>query len=177
MTEAIFEVPTEERLLKEVDDPVTKLRAEADSNLEGWKRALADYENLERESARQQAERALWIKAQVVGEILPLLDNLRLAIDHLPAETEKEGWHQGLHHVLAQGEDILKGLEVSAIDVQAGNTFDHSIHEAVDTRQDNSQPDHVILKVITPGYRLNHEVIRPAKVVVNDLTNKKSSDE
>ena len=50
-----------------------------------------------------------------------------------------------------------------------GQPFDPQRHEAVATRRDPSQPDHIVLETLQPGYNRGDDVFRPAKVVVNDL--------
>jgi molecular chaperone GrpE len=57
-----------------------------------------------------------------------------------------------------------------------GQLFDPRYHEAVASRYDPSQPDHVILETFQRGYRYNGESFRPAKVVVNDLSKVDTSD-
>jgi hypothetical protein len=49
---------------------------------------------------------------------------------------------------------------------------DHSIR--IVTRHDPFQPDHIILDTLQRGYRRGDEIFRPAKVVVNDLSNPES---
>ena len=55
--------------------------------------------------------------------------------------------------------------------MSACRRFDPRYHEAVSVHRDPSQPDHVILETFQRGYRHGNEVFRPAKVVVNDLSN------
>jgi molecular chaperone GrpE len=51
-----------------------------------------------------------------------------------------------------------------------GQTFDPHRQEALSPGHDPAQPDHAILEVVQRGYRRGAKIVRPAKVIVNDLT-------
>jgi molecular chaperone GrpE len=53
-----------------------------------------------------------------------------------------------------------------------GQHYDPELHEAVAFRKDPTQPDRTVLEVAQRGYRCGAQVFRPAKVVVNDLSQK-----
>ena len=48
--------------------------------------------------------------------------------------------------------------------------FDPHRHEAVQAQFDPEQPDHVVIEVVQRGYRHGVDVIRPARVIINDLS-------
>ena len=50
-----------------------------------------------------------------------------------------------------------------------GQRFDPKYHDAVSTRADKAQDDHTIVEVWQRGWRRGTDLVRPAKVVVNDL--------
>ena len=62
------------------------------------------------------------------------------------------------------------GIETEEI---VGQPFDPRRHEAVSQRHDPAQADHAILEVFQRGYRRGEKILRPAKVVVNNLTHSK----
>ena len=70
---------------------------------------------------------------------------------------------------LKQLQQLLRqhGIESEEI---VGKPFDPHQHEALSQGHDPAQPDHAILEVVQRGYRKGAKVVRPAKVVVNDLT-------
>ncbi len=57
-----------------------------------------------------------------------------------------------------------------------GRPFDPHYHEAIASRFEPTQPDHVVLETFQRGYRHGNESLRPAKVVVNDYSKDESSD-
>ena len=126
------------------------------------KRALADYQNLER---RIEAERKILSQlscAILVEKFLPVLDNLEAAQKHLN--------DQGLQMVIGQFRDILTQEGVEEVQAE-GVRFDPHLHEATEVIQ--GENDGVIAKVIRKGYKIDNKVIRPVQVVVE----RKSIDE
>ena len=119
------------------------------------KRALADYQNLER---RVEEERRLLTQlssAIVVEKFLPVLDNLESAQAHLN--------DQGLELVIKQFKDVLTSEGVEEIPA-VGLTFDPKLHEATEVIE--GENDNLIVNVARKGYKINDKVIRPAQVVV-----------
>jgi len=151
-------------------DELTKLAAEAVANLNGWKRALADYDNLRQETAKRQTEARWFLKAGLISDFLPFFDHFKLALDHVPEEQKKDNWVVGLGHIRSQAEDLLKGWGVTEILVKLGESYQHDLHEAMDSVTEADKTDNSIIKVVAPGYYLDGQVVRPAKVIINDLT-------
>lgn len=120
------------------------------------KRALADYQNLEK---RVEEERKLLSKLSaslLIEKLLPVLDNLEKAQAHLKDE--------GLEIVLKQFKEILSAEGVEEIAAH-GAQFNPNYHEAVETQQ--GENDNVVIKVLEKGYKIENTVLRPAKVIVS----------
>ncbi|TAL19520.1 nucleotide exchange factor GrpE [Patescibacteria group bacterium] len=145
-----------------------KIRAE--EYLAGWKRAMADYQNREKELAREKQEFARFAATALFTEFLPVLDNLCEAVAHIPDAQKELGWVKGVVLIQKQFEDALTRHEVRAFGA-AGDVFDTSRHEAVGEEPGEpgdfgpGEPNKVV-RVIAPGYELAGRVIRPAKVIV-----------
>ncbi len=129
---------------------------------ERLKRALADYQNLEK---RVGQERLAWIKTankELILRILPILDTLVLAGKHL-----QDG---GLTASIKQFEDVLKSEGVEKIETM-GQEFNPQIMECVVTEQvdpsaASGQGEGKVLDELQAGYMLYDKVLRPAKVKV-----------
>lgn len=122
-----------------------------------YKRALADYQNLLKRTAAEKDE---WIKyshRDIVLQILPVYDNLRIALDHAGETEKKNDWLTGVGYVLKQFKGVLEELGVSEIEAE-GLVFDPNTMEAM--AGEGEQVD----KIIKPGYRLNKKVLVPVKV-------------
>lgn len=129
------------------------------------KRALADYQNLEKRTAE---ERARWIKnsnRELISKLLPVLDDLYLANKHLNDEGLRLSI-QKLHGVLVQ-----EGLEDF---YTKGMKFDPAIMEAVDVREGE---EGIVLEEVRSGYKLHGDILRPAQVIVGKENIDKKAEE
>lgn len=129
-------------------------------NLENQlKRALADYQNLEK---RIGEEKSSWIKLankDLLTRLIPGLDSLLLAEKH----TQDEGVKISIKHFL----DILEEAGVKKIETETKD-FDPNLMEAVSTRDGE---DGKVLEELRAGYTLNGQILRPAQVVVGKTVN------
>jgi molecular chaperone GrpE len=119
-----------------------------------YKRALADYQNLEKRVAEQR--RALMLSAgrQVLERLLPVLDTLQLASKHVH--------DQGLTVSIQQFEEVLKAEGVVRIEAK-GKKFDPALMEAVGT---DAGDEGTVLEEARAGYLLHEKLLRPAQVIV-----------
>lgn len=134
-----------------------------------WKRALADYQNLQKEVARDRAEMAGYATLRVVESFLPLLDYLKQAQATKPSSDDKAvaNWVMGVDHVARMFESALSDLGLKPIKT-AGEKFDATRHEAVGEEEpQGSDPSGTILREVQAGYELNGRVVRPAKVITS----------
>ncbi|MCL5433070.1 MAG: nucleotide exchange factor GrpE [Patescibacteria group bacterium] len=123
--------------------------------LEGkYKRALADYQNLEKRVAEQKSEWAKSANRELLLKLLPVLDNLELALKH----TEDEG----LKISVVQFLSALKSEGVEKIEV-LGKEFDPNVMECIGTGEGE---ENKVIEEIRPGYTLFDRVLRPAQVRV-----------
>lgn len=121
---------------------------------EKWKRALADYYNLEKRVEKEKGKFVKFANAVLLDKLLGVLDNLERAERHLEDE--------GLKMSLDQFRSVLQSEGVMEIKV-LGQNFDA---ETMDCAEVVKGPKNVVMKVINKGYKLNNHVLRPAKVEV-----------
>jgi molecular chaperone GrpE len=132
--------------------------AKAGEYLDGWKRAMADYMNREKEIAKERDRFRYIIEDAAITDFLPVLDNLKNA---LSAKTEDSPVWQGIMHVIKQFEDVLKSLGYEKIDI-LGKDFDATLCEAAEKQGEGNK----ILKVVLDGYKKGDRIVRAARVVV-----------
>jgi molecular chaperone GrpE len=148
------------------DDFAAKL-AEAerarDEYLAGWQRAKADFLNYKKEELRHIEEVSRYSNADIIKELIGIMDNFDLALRTL----EKEGpVEKGIYIIRSQIEDILKRRGLERIVLKAGDMFDPAIAEAL-SAVESDQPPGTVVEEIEPGYRLYEKVLRPARVIVS----------
>lgn len=125
------------------------------------KRAVADYQNLEKRINEGRSELSSWATAELLKKLLPVVDNFNKAISGASEEEKKSGWFKGVEMALKQLSQILQseGLD----EIVADGQFDPALHEAIDMRDGE---DGRVLEILEKGYTLNGKILRPAKVVV-----------
>lgn len=133
-------------------------------------RALADYQNLQKEVARERSEMGGYAVLRVVERFLPLLDYLKQAQASKPNTDDKTvaNWIMGVDHVARMYEEALLDLGLKPIKVTPGEKFDATKHEAVSavTDSENDFEPGSVLQEMQRGYELNGKVVRPAKVYI-----------
>lgn len=146
----------EEEILDEVEDVIEEISEEDEVNVweEKYKRALADYQNLEKRVAEQRRELILSASRELLNRLLPVLDTLLLA--------EKHVQDKGLAVSIAQFTDVLKAEGVTRIEAK-GKKFDPSIMEAVGTQNGD---EGIVMEEARAGYLLHEKLLRPAQVIV-----------
>ena len=133
-------------------------------------RRQADFENYRKRVERERSETYNRVVGDVVSKLLPVLDNLRRALDaeaSMEAAESDEFRHflHGVELIDKQLGDVLEGLGLQTVE-SVGQPFDPHIHEAVATeRSDDYEPDTVVQELVR-GYRLGEKLLRPAIVKV-----------
>jgi len=130
-------------------------------------RLAADFDNYKRRSRQESDARAIAQKESFILELLPVIDNLERALT-AGASQNPEQFHQGVEMTRQQLQQLLRQHGVESEEI-VGKPFDTHRQEALSQGHDPAQPDHAILEVVQRGYSRGAKIIRPAKVVVNDL--------
>jgi molecular chaperone GrpE len=119
-----------------------------------WKRALADYQNLEKRVNKEQKDLIKFTNAALIDKFLSVLDHLEKAEDHLK--------DKGLIIAVDQFRQVLAAENVSQIKALNKN-FDPIKMDCVEVVKGKKDK---VIEVIQKGYLINDKVLRPAKVKV-----------
>jgi len=151
------------------------LRKQAEEYLDGWKRCKADFENYKKQQQDWAAHFRLYAAQEVLEDIIPVVDNFELAVNHIPQTPANQPWLDGVSHIKKQLEDVLAGRNVTAIETQAGDAFDPNIHECVvepgreECRTNNGTPQELLVKkVVRKGYKIGEKLLRPTQVTLEN---------
>ncbi|HUR80362.1 MAG TPA: nucleotide exchange factor GrpE [Thermoanaerobaculia bacterium] len=125
-------------------------------------RAVADFDNFRKRSEREKSDFARYANANVLREILPVLDNFDRALEHA---EEGDDFHKGVLMIYKQLFDVLQKNGLRVID-ETGVHFDPNVHEGVIREEDPSVPSHTVTAVLQKGYFLHDRLLRPAMVKV-----------
>ncbi len=141
------------------DDKFKKIEEEKNDLENRLKRALADYQNLNKNVVSEKAEFARFALEGFFLELLPVYENLKMAISTLNENDVKNPWVEGIKYVIKQFQDIFKSNGLEEIET-IGQKFDYNLMEAVEGQGE------IVEKEIRKGYKLKGKVIIPAKVVL-----------
>ena len=171
--DANAEDPAGADLVEQDIEELLAARKERDEYLELARRTKADFENYRKRAAGETAEAERRGRAGLARELVPVLDNLERAlsaagIDPEALEADDDG--AGLAHgVLLVYRDLRATIERAGVETfdPTGERFDPNWHEALSTRPaDESEPG-IVLETVEKGYRLDGQLLRPARVVVS----------
>jgi molecular chaperone GrpE len=146
-----------ERELEDAKAEATKLR-------EQLLRTAADFDNFRKRTRRDIDDATRKTTEKVLLEVLPVSDNLERAVQAAQQGGDIKSVVEGVTMVLRFLEDALNRLGVERVQ-SVGAPFDPSVHEAVQQVESEQSPGTVVTEM-TPGYRLNGKLLRPAMVAV-----------
>jgi len=135
-------------------------------------RLVAEMENLRKRTARDVVDARQYSIAAFAREMLAVSDNLRRALDALPAEARQAG-DAGLL-ALIEGVELTERSMLQALEKHGvkrispiGERFDPNFHQAMFEIQDPETPSNTVLQVVQDGYVIGDRVLRPALVGVS----------
>jgi molecular chaperone GrpE len=151
--------------LESLRSRVTVAEQQRDEYLALLQRARADFENYQKRIQRDRSEERRYAHAAFARELLPVLDNLRRALDAARQQAEKGPLVEGVGLVQSQLLEILGRFGVTPIHA-LGQPIDPNLHEGVLHQPRADAAPGTVVEVLEPGYRLHERVLRPARVVV-----------
>lgn len=154
---------TETAEVAPVEDKAAALEAELKEKSDRILRLQADFENFRRRTAKEKEELAAVITQNILGDLLPLLDNFERAM--AVEQTDGEAFQKGVEMIFTQLREVLDKHGLQSIEAE-GQTFDPNFHQAVMRVEDSDAPDGTITQVLQKGYQAKGRVIRPAMVQV-----------
>jgi molecular chaperone GrpE len=133
-------------------------------------RALAETENVRRRLEREREDTARYAIARFAGDLLSVADNLRRALDAVPAAAvEKDEFLAKLVDGVGATErtmlSVLDKNGVKKLD-PAGQKFDPNFHEVLFEIDTPDSPAGTVVQVLEAGYTIGDRLLRPARVAV-----------
>nr|WP_316651883.1 nucleotide exchange factor GrpE [uncultured Gellertiella sp.] len=152
-------------------DPLDALRAENHDLKDRFLRLAADMDNLRRRTEREIKDAKSYSMAGFARDMLAVSDNLRRALDAIPAEARASA-DAGLS-ALIEGVEMTERAMLSALDrhgvrkIEAeGQKFDPNFHQAMFEIPNADVPNNTVVQVVQAGFTIGERVLRPAMVGV-----------
>lgn len=144
---------------------VADLTRQVSELTEALQRERADATNIRRRHEEQIAGLRTAVKANVVRDLLPVIDNFERALKHVPKDLQDNDYVKGVQGVVKQFEKTLGDIGVERI-ATTGENFDPRYHEAVAMDEADGGAKEVVSEELQAGYKIGDEVIRHAMVRV-----------
>jgi molecular chaperone GrpE len=149
---------------KKANPEVEKLHQQVEELTLALQRERADATNIRRRHNEEIAQLRTRIKATVVEDLLPVIDNFERALKHVPEDLAGNDYVKGVQGVVKQFEKTLADMGVEKIRT-VGELFDPNVHEAV-SMEDGEGDQEIVCEELQSGYKINNDVIRHAMVKV-----------
>jgi molecular chaperone GrpE len=158
--DSLQEEMTEDRSEEEV------LKEELGKEKDKFLRLFAEFENYKKRTTRERMELYKSAGQEVISALLPVMDDFDRAVREIERSEDSELF-KGVTLIQNKFRDTLMGKGLEEIEVQAGDTFDAEIHEAVtQIPAPDKKLEGKVVDVIEKGYKLGDRIIRYPKVVV-----------
>ena len=148
--------------LEALKQKLAEAEAKSEENLDGWQRAVAEFQNYKKRMDRDREAEKAWMKGELIKKILPVLDDLERALLNRP---EQDAWANGIELIARKLQSILDAEGIERIEAE-GKAFDPNFHEAISYESKEGVDSGSVIAIVQNGYMLGDRVVRPALVRV-----------
>ena len=164
MESAVIEECDPEALVRQLAEKVRENQELKEKN-DSLMRHVADVENYKKRLEKERADLRDFANESLIKELLPVVDNLELALNHSRQQEAGSALLEGVENVLKGFLQAITKFGVTPIQA-LGEKFDPAFHNAVMQQKDDSVEDQTIIQELQKGYLLKNRLLRPAMVVV-----------
>eukprot|EP00871_Galdieria_phlegrea_P005051 jgi/Galph1/5547/GphlegSOOS_G4106.1 len=156
-----------EKELQAAKEAVEQAEKQMTEKKEAYVRLAADFENYRKRMNKEKQDLVEVTKANVIKELVAVLDNFERAAGAIKTSTENEKKIHDAYQALAkQLLDAMLKLNVEPIDA-VGQPFDPNLHEAVNQIDSQDHEEGVVAMQYQRGYKIGERLVRPALCVVS----------
>ncbi len=135
-----------------------------------WKdvaaRNQAELDNYRKRMAREKAEQIKWANANLLGELLSVIDSFQMGLDAARIDDKDSVITQGMEMVQRQLDEFLSNQGV--VEVPAtGECFDPNQHEALSHEHHPEVSEGIVINQVRRGFRLHDRLLRASNVIVS----------
>jgi molecular chaperone GrpE len=126
----------------------------------------AEFENFKKLKLKEKQETLKYGNEQLLLEMIPVLDNLQMALEHASQAEDVKAIGEGVKLTCNQFLKVLEKSGVERIDA-LGKKFDPNLHEALYQEERDDVDSDTVVSEVQKGYVLNGRVVRPSRVSVS----------
>lgn len=129
------------------------------------KRQMAEFDNFRKRTEKEKSQMFETGAKSVVEKILPVVDNFERGLSSVAAESESDGFVEGMNMVYKQLLQELENLGVKPIEA-VGREFNPDFHNAVMQVESDEYESGIIAQELQKGYTYRDSVVRHSMVAV-----------
>ncbi len=152
--------------LEASENELTKIRADLDDAADRALRAQAELDNYRKRARRELEDERRYAAMPLLRDLLPVLDNLKRALDAAEKLPQSGGLLDGVKLVAQSMESVFARHDCKKIEA-LGQPFDPAVHEAISQQPSADHEPNTVVLVAQDGYVLHDRVVRPAQVIVS----------
>ena len=149
------------------------LEEQAKEYLEGWKRALADYDNLKKDLVKERDLARRYATERAAEGFISVLEHFDQAMKHEPdlsscgeeVRRNISSWLSGITHIRTAMVEELKALCLQPVEPEIGSPFDPAGQESVGSREAGEA--NRVLEVVSRGWNMGGTILRPPRVIIS----------
>ena len=162
-----FESVAAEQAIPPEQQELETLKKDRDEVYDRLLRKQAEFENYKKRIDREKSEFMQFASAELMKELLGVLDSFDLAIRNGDTEgAAGANTLRGVELIHKQLQDTLARFGLKPVEAK-GKKFDPNFHQAVATQATNEVEENTIIDEMRKGYTLNGRLLRPAMVSVS----------
>jgi molecular chaperone GrpE len=149
-------------------DALAAIEKERNEYYELLLRKQAEFENFRKRTAREREDTRTMIRAEIIGELLPIVDASEKGLEAMKAQDVPDGcltFLEGYELLLRQLQSFLERFEVTPVP-GVGSTFDPNVHEAVLREMSREFGENEVVEEYRKGYLIGDRLLRPSQVKV-----------
>jgi len=149
-----------------VDPEIEQLRKQVEEGNQRLLRAQADFDNFRRRTLKEKEELAQYAAMKLIGELLPVTDNMERALAASKANQDFESLAKGVDMIFRQFSQVLENEGLQAMNA-VGQPFNPEFHQAIMQVESEEHEEGIVVEEVQKGYMLKEKVLRPAMVKVS----------
>ena len=151
--------------ITELHKQLEQAQESANASQDQYLRTMADMDNLRKRTQREKEELAKFANENILRDILPVIDNLERAVEHVEQSEDCSGLLEGVQMTLTQFGQLLTSFGVKTVDA-VGQPFDPAYHQAMGQMESAEHPANTVIQQMQKGYQLNNRLLRPSFVML-----------
>ncbi len=164
----IEEIGISEEIEDKTAEAIQVIQDELAETKEKYLRLYAEFENYKKKVQKDREELIKYSNESLVYELLPVLDNLEMALKH-SSDANSESLIKGVENTLRELMRTLEKFGLKPIDA-LGKLFDPTYHHAMSQVEKEEVENNTVVEEFRRGYLFNEKVLRPSLVAVSKKT-------